>query len=64
MALLAVGLQVRTVLAACGGDCSGDGEVTVNELILGVNIVLGNTALGQCPAFDTGGDGEVTIDEL
>ena len=26
---------------ACTGDCNGDGEVTVNELILAVNAALG-----------------------
>ena len=26
----------------CAGDCNGDGTVTINELILGVNIALGS----------------------
>ena len=38
--------------------------VTIDELIRGVNIALGNTPLSNCPAFDANGDGEVTIDEL
>ena len=49
---------------SCVGDCSGDGVVTVDELIRGVNIVLGNLTAGDCRAFDTNSDGEVTIDEL
>jgi hypothetical protein len=48
----------------CTGDCSGDGAVTINELITGVNIALGNQTLGVCPAFDANGDGEVTINEI
>ncbi len=36
----------------CFGDCNGDGRVTVDELLLGVNIALGSTPLTACPAFD------------
>jgi hypothetical protein len=49
---------------ACVGDCNGDGEVTVNDLILGVNIALGNQPVSACPAFDPSGDGMVGIGEL
>jgi hypothetical protein len=48
----------------CIGDCNGDGEVTVDELIIGVSIVLGITPLSECEQFDADGNGEVTIDEL
>jgi len=53
-----------TVTVTCIGDCGGDGEVTVDELITGVNIALGATPTSTCPVFDANGDGEVTIDEL
>ncbi len=53
-----------TSAPSCIGDCGGDGEVTVNELIIGVNIALGVTPVSACPVFDANGDGEVTIDEL
>jgi hypothetical protein len=46
------------------GDCNGDGQVTINELIIGVNIALGIAPISDCPAFDTNGDGQVSIDEL
>jgi hypothetical protein len=49
---------------ACPGDCNGSGDVTVNELIVGVNIALGNTSASSCPAFDRNGDGTVSISEL
>jgi len=49
---------------SCPGDCDDDGEVTVNNLILCVNIALGNAPVNDCPAIDTNGDGEVTVDEL
>ncbi|MND05766.1 hypothetical protein D3C83_267570 [compost metagenome] len=38
--------------------------MAINELILGVNIALGNAAVGTCEAFDANGNGSVTINEL
>jgi hypothetical protein len=48
----------------CLGDCDGDGAVSLDELITGVNIALGNTPLAFCGAFDPSFDGAVTIDDL
>lgn len=48
----------------CVGDCNGNGEVTVDELIRGVNIALGSAAIEQCPEFDTNENGEITVNEL
>jgi hypothetical protein len=48
----------------CVADCSGDGTVTVNEVIRGVNIALDNIPLSECPAADANGDDAVTIGEL
>ncbi|MFI5397780.1 MAG: protease pro-enzyme activation domain-containing protein [Candidatus Binatia bacterium] len=48
----------------CAGDCSGDGIVTVNDIITAVRIMLGLEPLSACPAADVNGDGTVTIDEL
>lgn len=50
--------------AACTGDCSGDGSVTVDEVVLGVNIALGAAAVGGCSAMDSDGNGVVTVDEI
>jgi len=47
----------------CVGDCDGDGAVTINELLVGVNIVLGTAPLSSCPALEST-DGSVTISEL
>jgi DNA-binding beta-propeller fold protein YncE len=52
------------VAARCVGDCDGDGEVTVDEIVRGVGIALGEQNLAQCPAMDGNGDGEVTVDEI
>ncbi len=47
----------------CVGDCNGDGQVAVNELVTGVNIALGRR-IETCRAFDADESGQVTIDEL
>jgi hypothetical protein len=57
-------MATATAAPSCPGDCNGSHDVTINELITGVNIALGNTGVGTCPAFDRNGDGSVTIDEL
>lgn len=64
-------LLVLALLAAapalgqtCPGDCSGDGSVRVEELIVGVRIALGESAADACAAADGNGDGMVTVDEL
>ncbi|HVM97203.1 MAG TPA: putative Ig domain-containing protein [Candidatus Acidoferrales bacterium] len=65
VACFATLLLLPTVLiAACVGDCNADGVVTVDELLLGVNIALGSAAATACAAVDANGDGEVTINEL
>ncbi|MBX3026498.1 hypothetical protein KF840_16440 [bacterium] len=48
----------------CVGDCSGDGVVSIDELIHGIAIALGSSPLATCPALDRGGDGAVTIEDL
>ncbi len=49
---------------ACVGDCSGAGDVTVDELITMVNIALGTGEILSCPVADHNFDGSVTIDEI
>jgi cysteine-rich repeat protein len=48
----------------CVGDCAGDGDVTIDELLTMVNIALGNSALSECQAGDARGDRAITIDEI
>lgn len=38
-------------LSTCVGDCDQDGAVTVDEIVLLVNIVLGATPLSSCPTL-------------
>ncbi|MBX3025804.1 hypothetical protein KF840_12930 [bacterium] len=48
----------------CLGDCNGDGRVSVDELVRGVAIALGNVPFTECPALDRNGDGEIAVYEL
>lgn len=48
----------------CTGDCDGNDEVVISELLQGVTILLGSAMLSQCPAFDADASGEVGISEL
>ncbi len=48
----------------CAGDCGGDGQVTIDELIAGVDIALGIAPVSGCRAADLSGEGRVGIDEL
>ena len=52
------------VAIGCAGDCGGDGQVSIDELIRGVNIALGAQAVDDCPAFDADANGQVDIAEL
>jgi cysteine-rich repeat protein len=64
-ALVAAFVLWTTPLAArCTGDCDGSGAVTVDEVLTGVNIALGNAPLDTCSAFDANGDHAVTVDEI
>ncbi len=53
----------RYLGAPCLGDCTGDGVVTVAEVITGVDIVLGELPVSACPAF-ANGSGMVDIAQL
>jgi hypothetical protein len=54
----------ETPVPPCAGDCGGDGQVTIDELVTMVNIALGSRPVADCWAGDTSGDGEITIDEI
>jgi hypothetical protein len=49
---------------SCVGDCDGSGDVTIDELIRGVNIALGTAGLDTCPEFDADHSGTVSVDEI
>jgi len=66
LAALAVASGALPALAqdACVGDCDNNGAVSINELLIGVNIALDASQLSRCTAFDVNGDGMVEINEL
>jgi hypothetical protein len=50
--------------ALCGGDCGGNGSVTVDEIVTLTNIALGELPPEVCDAGDSDGNGSVTVDEI
>lgn len=40
-----------TLSISCAGDCNGNATVTVNELVIMVNIALGRLQLAACPGL-------------
>lgn len=48
----------------CTGDCDESGDVTVDEIIWGTNIALGDESVGSCTMFDRNDDGGVAVDDV
>jgi hypothetical protein len=46
------------------GDCDRNGKVSINEVVRGVGIALGDAPVSECTPFDRVADGRVTVDEL
>jgi putative Ig domain-containing protein/matrixin len=57
-------LPTATPVPGCAGDCNGNGVVSIDEILKGVNIALEAQPLGVCPLFDTNHSNNVTVDEL
>jgi YVTN family beta-propeller protein len=53
-----------TVPPLCIGDCNLDRAVTVDELVMGVNIARDRADLTGCPAIDANHDTTVSVNEL
>jgi hypothetical protein len=54
----------RTPPNVCVGDCDGNGNVTVDEIVIMVNIALGNRPVTDCDNGDTDGSDTITVDEI
>ncbi len=59
-----LGSPIASAQPICPGDCGGDRQVTVDELLIGVNIALNEAPVASCASLDRNGDGEVTVEEL
>jgi hypothetical protein len=46
------------------GDCDFSNAVTVDELVLAVNVALGQAPDSDCREADSDGDGRVAVNEL
>lgn len=57
-------LTVQAGAGGCVGDCNSNGEVTIGELQIGLNMFFGTAQVSQCPSFDVNTSGDVTIGEL
>ena len=51
-------------MCSCVGDCDGNAEVTVDELLAMVNVALGHTAVSACSLGDANRDGQIDISEI
>lgn len=50
---------------SCVGDCPpANVQVSISELVLGVNIALGKSTLANCPSYDDDGSDDVGVAEL
>lgn len=48
----------------CVGDCGDDGTVTVNDLVVMINVALGDALVSTCEAGDKNRNGAITVDEI
>lgn len=64
VAVLVGGAMDPAAAHRCTGDCDASDTVTIQELIQGVRIALGQLQLRVCYPFDVDLDNGVSIDEL
>jgi hypothetical protein len=48
----------------CAGDCDGDHEVAIHELVYIVNLALADGTSDGCPLADVDGDGRVAVNDV
>ena len=56
--------EVTAGAASCVGDCNLDSTVSIDELLVGMNIALAIGAVQDCPSFDANADDRVGVEEL
>jgi hypothetical protein len=53
-----------SAVSGCTGDCDGSGDVTVNEVIVMVNIALEVAPVSTCTRGDADASGDITVNEI
>ena len=48
----------------CNGDCNGDRSTRIDEITLGMNILLDRRSLDDCPAFDADDNAGLHLTDL
>ncbi|MCX8072231.1 MAG: hypothetical protein N3C12_07260 [Candidatus Binatia bacterium] len=56
--------RTPTPTPSCAGDCDRNAVVTIDEIILMVNIALDLRPTSACRPGDANGDGRVTVEEI
>jgi hypothetical protein len=64
LGVLPVTLVCGVARAVCVGDCNGDNDVTVDDLVTMVDIAMFTRPIEACPLADVDGNGGVTVDEI
>jgi len=49
---------------ACPGDCDYSSDITVDEIVISVNVAVGAASLAACVSLDENSDGEVDVAEI
>lgn len=49
---------------SCIGDCNNDCVISIDEVVRGVGISLGDHLLSTCPPFDRDFSGSLAVDEI
>jgi CSLREA domain-containing protein len=52
------------VAIGCAGDCNGDSQVMIDELLKLVGIALGEADIAVCPAGDVDGNLQIAVNEI
>lgn len=48
----------------CYADCNGDDDISVDEILRGVNAAIGATSMEGCETYDSDHDAAIGIDEI
>lgn len=62
--LLTGSFRAAAAEATCAGDCNGDAQVTVDEVVRAVAAALGDVAVNTCEAADGDASDSITVDEI